>query len=131
MDTFLKAAACSIIVLLLCIILGKQGKDFSMLLTICGCCMIAILAVSYLQPVFTLVEKLKYMGNLNSELITTVAKAVGIAIIGEIACLICADCGNAALGKTLQLLSTAVILWQSVPLFTGLIELVEKILVFE
>lgn len=93
--------------------------------------MIAILAVSYLQPVVSLVERLGSIGNLNPELITIVIKAVGIAIIGEIACLICADCGNAALGKSLQLLSTAVILWQSIPLFNGLIELVEKILVFE
>ena len=131
MDTFLKAAACSIIVLLLCIILGKQGKDFSMILTVGGCCMIAILAVSYLQPVVSLVERLRSIGNLNPELITIVIKAVGIAIIGEITCLICADCGNAALGKALQLLSTVVILWQSIPLFNGLIELVEKILVFE
>lgn len=129
MDTFVKTAACTIIILVLCIILGKQGKDFSLILTIAGCSMIAIAAISYLDPVIDFVEKLQIMGSLDTEMFTAILKSVGIALLGEVSCLICTDSGNAALGKTLQLLSSAVILWLSVPLFNGLIELVEKILV--
>lgn len=131
METFVKAAACVILILLLCIVLSKQGKDFSMLLTVAGCCMIAMIAVSYLQPVISLIHRLQTLGNLNSEMMTIVIKSVGIALLGEITSLICADCGNAALGKTLQMLGSAMILWLSIPLFTSLLELVEKILVFE
>ena len=53
---------------------------------------------------------------------------VGIYIISEIAALICTDAGNAALGKTLQFLSTALILYMSLPMFSQLLSLIESIL---
>jgi hypothetical protein len=42
--------------------------------------------------------------------------------------MVCADAGNASLGKVLQILASAVILWLSLPVFTALIELIQKIL---
>ena len=46
----------------------------------------------------------------------------------EITSLICTDAGNAALGKSVQILATCGILWLSIPLFTSLIDLLNKIL---
>jgi hypothetical protein len=42
--------------------------------------------------------------------------------------LICTDAGNGALGKALQLLTGAVILWLSIPLIQALIELLSEML---
>jgi hypothetical protein len=49
-------------------------------------------------------------------------------LIGELAGLICSDAGNAALAKSIQILTTAVILWLSIPLFESLLDLVQAIL---
>ena len=46
----------------------------------------------------------------------------------EIANLVCKDAGNESMGKSVQLLGTAVILYLSMPLFTALIDLLQKIL---
>ena len=116
------------IAVILILTLGSHGKEMGSLLGLFVCCMVIILALSYLQPVLDLVNQLQSIGNLDHSMIETLLKVVGIGIVSEIAALICADAGNGALGKTLQLLSTAVILWLSIPLFEELTALLQNIL---
>ncbi len=129
MELFLKATAGILITLVVYLILAKQGKDFSLLLTVAVCCMIATAAMHYLRPVIDFFDKLQALGNLNLQLLNILIKTVGIALISEITAHICTDTGNAALGKTLQILASAVVLWLSLPLFTSLIDLIEEILI--
>jgi stage III sporulation protein AD len=68
------------------------------------------------------------MTQLNTDLLAVILKTVGIGLIGELAGLICSDAGNAALAKSIQILTTAVILWLSIPLFESLLDLVQAIL---
>ena len=74
------------------------------------------------------VQQLQSVGNLDSEMLSVLLKVVGTALIGEIAALVCTDAGNTAMGKALQILTVATILWLSLPMFTALLELVETIL---
>lgn len=55
-------------------------------------------------------------------------KAVGIGLVSEIAGLVCTDAGNGSLGKALQMLGSAVILYLSLPIFTAILELIREIL---
>lgn len=128
MENFLKASAVVLLSVILGLILAKQNKDISLLLTMAVCCVVAVAALSYLHPVIDFFRKLMQIGQLDSELFAILLKAVGIGLLSEITVLICADSGNAALGKTIQILSTAVILWLSLPLLDNLMELIEKIL---
>ena len=128
MDIFIKASAIALVSVVLGIILSKQNKDISLLLTVSVCCAIAVAAFSYLHPIIDFFRTLKEIGKLDSQLFSILLKAVGIGLLSEVAALICADFGNSALGKTLQLLSTIVILWISLPLFNNLIELIQRIL---
>lgn len=129
MDVFIKATIGVLITLVLYLILARQGKDISTLLVVAVCCMVAAAAMNFLEPVVEFLRKLQTLGQLDSEMLRLILRAVGIGLLAEITGLICADAGNAALGKILQILASAVILWMSVPLFTSLIELVEEILV--
>ncbi len=129
MSVFIKAAGGVLVALILHLILAQKGKDFSVLLTVAVCCMLAAAAVEYLEPVIGFFEKLQTIGQLDSDMMTTVLRVVGMGLLAEIVGLISSDAGNAALGKTLQILASAVILWMSVPLFTSLIALIEDILV--
>ncbi len=128
MNDFVKAAAIALITVILGLVLAKQNKDISILLTMAVCAVVVILAMGYLHPVIDFLRKLKLLGELDSELFSVLLKAVGIGLLSEITGLICADAGSGALGKTLQLLSTAVIIWISLPLFNSLLDLIEKIL---
>lgn len=129
MSVFLKATACVLVCVVLCLTLSKQTKDLSTLLALAVCCIVMTAAVTYLEPVVSFFGKLQTIGDLDRDMLRILLKAVGMGFLAEIAALICTDAGNAALGKALKLLASAVILWISLPLFDSLIELVEEILV--
>ncbi len=129
MDVFIKACAGILVTLVIYLLLAKQGKDFSVLLTVFVCSVIAITAIHYLEPVMDLLSQLQTVGKLNPETFSILLRAVGISLLSELVMSVCSDAGNAALGKTLQLLASAVVLWMSVPLFKSLISLIEEILV--
>jgi len=118
----------AIVCAVLYLILSKQNKDIASVLTIGACCMIVASAVRYLEPIFDFFQQLEALGNLDPKMIQILLKATGISILAEVSNMICTDAGNSALGKGIQILSIAVILWMSLPLFSGLIELVSKLL---
>jgi stage III sporulation protein AD len=128
MELFLQVLAGVLLTVVLGIALGKQNKDMSMVLTLAVCCMVLAAAISYLRPVIEFVQQLEVLGGLDSEMLQIMLKAVGIGLISQIAVLICGDCGNAALGKTIQILASAVVLWLSLPLMRALLEMIQKIL---
>lgn len=129
MDEFLKVTAGVIVALILYLILSKQGKDFSILLTVAVCCMVIGIAASFLEPILEFVETLVSLGNFDTNVLQILLKSVGIGLLTEVTSLICTDAGNASLGRALQILASIVILWISIPLFTTLITTVEEILV--
>ena len=128
MNGFWMATAAVLLAVIFGFSLVERGKEMGLLLTLAVCSMVAVLAISYLQPVITFVGKLQSVGQLDSGLLEILLKAVGIGIVGEIAGLICTDSGNAALGKVLKLRTTSVILWLSIPLWEKLLELLQEIL---
>lgn len=129
MDIFLKAVSGILIAVLLNICLSRQSKDFSMLLTVFVCCAVACGTVSYLKQIIDFVKSVNRVAQIDGNTMIIVLKVVGIGILGEIVSQICTDSGNASLGRMLQVLTSAVVLWLSLPLFTALLETVEGILV--
>ena len=128
MDIVIKAIGATLISIILGLVLSRQGNDFTILLTIMVCVMVATTAVVYLSPVLEFIQRVEQIGKLDIEMIGVLLKCVGISIVTEIAALICIDAGQSALGKGLQLLGTAVVLCLSVPVLTSLMDLVEEIL---
>lgn len=128
MDIFLRASAGAIVGLVLYIILSKQGKEFSVLITIIVCCILATAAMSIMEPILQFVENIQDIGQLHIDSLKVLVKAIGIGLVGELVSLICVDAGNAALGKMLQILTTVIITWLSLPLLSAFLELIEDIL---
>ena len=128
MDQFIRISAGVLVSVLLTVMLNKQGKDMALLLTAAVCCMVIAVVVTYLEPVLDFINELQSVGKLNSDMVRILLKAVGISLVAEIAALICADCGNAALGKAVQILAIAAVLWLSLPLLQGLMDMIQKML---
>jgi len=127
-SVFLKAVACVLTGLVLWLCLSKHNKDMSILLTLAVCALVLIAAVTVLKPVFVFIQKLQGLGALDENLFSVLFRVVGIALISEISTLICKDAGNEAMGKTLQLIASATVLWISIPVFEKLLSLLDKIL---
>jgi len=128
MDAFLQCCGAVLIAVILILTLGGKGKDIASVLALFVCTLTLLAALRYLEPVVDFLDTLAQIGNLDRSLISVMLKAVGIGIVSEIASLICGDSGNGSLGKALQILGTAVILWLSIPLFTMVLELIQTML---
>lgn len=128
MTPFLQAVAAVLIASILILSFRSQGKDIGLLLSIFVCCGLGCLLVGYFTPVVAFLRKLEQVGSLDTEMMGILLKVAGAAWVGEIATLVCNDAGNGAMGKALQFLTVAVILWLSLPMMTKLLELIETIL---
>ncbi len=127
MDYFIKAVSAALLAVILGIVLSKQGKDAALLITLAACAMVLMLAASYLQPIVELMRKLQELGGVDKGLLEILMKILGIGLLGEITSMVCDDAGNAAVGKTVQLLTTAVILWLTIPMIEQLLDLLQSI----
>ena len=128
MELYLKAIAGALIALLLCLTLGSRGKETSILLALLVCTMVIGVGMSYLGSVIKFFTRLQDMIGLDNDLLNILLKAVGVGLIGEIAGMICSDSGQAALGKAVQILTAAVILWIALPLYTQILDVIEELL---
>lgn len=128
MEGYWQGAAAVMLAVFCVTVLGNQSRDIALVLTVAACCFAGALALSYLQPVVDFIMRLKAVSNISPEVLQILLKAVGIGFVGEIACLICMDSGHGALAKGLQMLTSAVILWLSIPLLDKLLELIQGIL---
>lgn len=126
MGLYWKAVGAVMLAVVMMLMLRRQ--ELGVLLGIAVCAMAAMAALDYLQPVKELLDSLRSLGDLDGGLISVLLKAVGIGFLTEVAALVCADSGNGSLGRALQFLGTAVILWMSIPLFSSLLELIQEIL---
>lgn len=127
MEPFWKAAALALIAAVLSLTLKNQDKEYALLLSIAACLMVTAITVTYLEPVFAFVKELEMLGDLHGDMLAILIKALGVGLASEIASMICTDAGNASLTKAIQLLGGAVILYLSVPMFSALIDLIQKI----
>lgn len=126
MELYFKGAAGILLAAVLGLALQKQEKDLSAALTAAVIAMAAVLMLRLLEPVLELLWQLEQVGNLRSDALELLLKAAGIGLTAEVAGLVCADAGNAALAKMLRLLGTAAILCLSVPMFTALLECITE-----
>ena len=90
--------------------------------------MVGFLAAGFLEPVIRFMQRLQKLGSLSNDFLNVLLKIIGICFTAEIAGVICEDSGNGSLGKALQFLASAVILYLSLPLFSKLQDLVEGML---
>jgi hypothetical protein len=128
MDLYIKAIAGVLIALMLCLTLGSKGKEISILLAITVCVMVIAAGFSYLSSVLDFFSQLQNLIGIDNHLLNILLKAVGVGLMGEIAGLICTDGGQATLGRAVQILTSAVILWISLPLYTEILSLIQELL---
>ena len=126
MELYFKGAAGILLAAVLGLALQKQEKDLSAALTAAVIAMAAVLMLRLLEPVLELLRQLEQVGNLRSDALELLLKAAGIGLTAEVAGLVCADAGNAALAKMLRLLGTEAILCLSVPMLTALLECITE-----
>lgn len=128
MDDFWKTTALVLLTVTLSLSLDKTERDISAVMGIVALCIAACAAVTILNPVLNYLVELQRLFHLPDGLISILLKAVGIALVAELSASICADAGNASLGKMLQILGGAAVLTLSVPMFRTLMTIIKEMI---
>lgn len=128
METFLQAVGLTLLGVILVLVVGRQSRDMSLLLSLAVCAGICVAAAGYLQELMTFLGEIRMLGGLDREFLGILLKCAGIGFLAEIAGLICNDAGESAMGKALQILSNAAVIFLSLPLLRRMLELLEEVL---
>jgi stage III sporulation protein AD len=127
MNDYLRIIAAVLLAIVVIILLGKYSKEMTVLLSMVVCAAVMTAGFRFLEPILGLLDTLQVQSNLDRGYFRILLKSVGVGMIGEMAALICADGGSGTLAKAVEMLTSLVVLWLSVPLMTALLELVLKI----
>ena len=128
MGEYLRFAAAALIGLILVLVVGRQSRDLGMLLSLAVCVLLALGAMEFLEPVMELLNELKRLGELDGGAVGILLRCAGIGMISELAGLLCADAGEGAMGRALQICANAAILWLSLPLLRQVLTMIGEVL---
>ena len=125
MDYYWKTIAMIITGVVLWVVLEKQEKHISVLLTTGICCIAAIASAVYLKPVIQFVHDLNQM---DDGLLQNMIRLAGIGFLSEITGRICSDAGNTSAASMARFLGSSAILYGSIPLFQTLMDLIQDLM---
>ena len=128
MSEFWKTTSIVLLTVILGLAVGKTERDISAVLSLVAACIAAGVAVTILEPVLNYLWELQRLYDLPEGLVSVLLKAVGIALVAELSSAVCADAGNALLGRMLQILGGAVVLSLSVPMFRTLMTIIKEMI---
>ena len=128
MDIFWKAIGGTLVATVFSLVLSKRNPDMGILLNLAVSTMLLMLGLGFLRPILDFFRTLETVGALDPEKMGILTKAAALGMITQLASMLCQDAGNSALGKGLELLGVSAVLWVSLPLFSGLLEILQNIL---
>ena len=128
MSEFWKTTSIVLLTVILGLAVGKTERDISAVLSLVAACIAAGVVVTILEPVLDYLWELQRLCDLPDGLISTLLKAVGIALVAELSAAVCAYAGNALLGRMLQILGGTVVLSLSVPMFRTLMTIIKEMI---
>lgn len=128
MNLFLKSAAGILVALILWLSINKNSKEISVLLTLAVCAMVITATMTVFNPVIDFLYEIIEIGKIDSLYVSILLKVVGIGMISEICSIICKDAGNETLAKSLQFMTSIIVLWLSIPIFEKLLSLLDTVL---
>lgn len=112
----------------LTLLIGRQNRDMSVLLSLGICAAVCIAGGGYLGALMDFLGEIRVMGGLDREFLSVLLKCAGVGFLAELAGLICADAGEGAMAKAIQILANAAVIFLSLPLLRRMIELLEEVL---
>lgn len=121
-----KAFGFALAILVLLTVLRQYSPGYAVLTSLAGSAVLLILAAQALQPVLAFVKTLG--GVSGAENLTSVFKAVAIALLMQFVQDLCQEAGQTALAGRVELAGKAAVLWAAMPLFTGLVQTLTELL---
>ena len=128
MEQIMKIAAVAILASAFSILVGQREKIMALLLSLAACLVILVLGIRFLEPVRSVLEQLEDLSGLSAVVTAPLMKVTGIGLLTQIACGVCADAGENALAKIVEVSGSILALSASMPLLASVLSLMEQLL---
>jgi len=129
MELMLKIAAGALCAVLCAVELRKNGPEFAVLVMLVAGIWILSMSAEALGQVMDSIARLTRIARLDGNLIEPVVKVVGLSVITRVAGESCRAAGEGGVAAFVEVAGTFVALAVSLPLVTGVVEMIAGLLV--
>ena len=126
MEVFLQAAVLAIVTVVLTAMLKKTNRELALLLSLAACVLLGVFLMRLAEPVVDFMSKLRNLAGLDKALMTPMLKTIGIGILTQLSATICADAGENAIAKRVEVCGGVLALYVALPLMEAVIDMVEQ-----
>lgn len=126
MELFLQAAAIAVITVVLTSLLKKTNRELALLLTLAACILIGLFFMRLAEPIVDFLSKLRNLAGLDKTLMTPMLKTIGIGFLTQISATVCADAGENAIAKLVEICGGVLALYVALPLLDAVLDMVEQ-----
>ena len=126
MELFLQAAAIVVITVVLTSLLKKTNRELALLLTLAACILIGVFFMRLAEPIVDFLSKLRNLAGLDKTLMTPMLKTIGIGFLTQISATVCADAGENAIAKLVEICGGVLALYVALPLLEAVLDMVEQ-----
>ena len=113
---------------LLSLVVKKQSPELGLGLSLCACVLGAALVLDWVRPVLGLAQSLAREAELEEELTEPLWKCLGIGLLTELSAAVCADAGQSALARLVELGGALLCLVLGLPLVQAVLALIRELL---
>lgn len=113
---------------LLCKVLERYAKEQALVVSICACVGVTLLAVTAVAPLLTQITDLFLQAGLPAAYAGLICKAIGICWLTQFGTDLCRDCREEALSSAILLGGKITLLLMALPLLGDLLALVRGLL---
>lgn len=125
MQSFLIAAVVGLLTVIFSSLLKKQNPEFSVLLSLMACVVIALILLKLAEPVITFMERLRSFSGIDKELLTPLLKTIGIGILTQISSNVCSDAGENAIAKLIEICGGLLSIYVALPLLEAVLDMMQ------
>ena len=127
MESFLQVAVLGLLTVIFTNLLRKNNRELSIILSLAACVIIAVILIQLAKPLIEFMERLRSVSGLDKGLLSPLIKTIGIGLLTQISSNICADAGENAIAKLIEVCGGVLALYVALPLFEAVLEMMESL----
>lgn len=128
MEEFLKISGICLTAALLSAVLDRRDHAYAMALGALACALALMACVRAVRPAVRFLEELNALSGLEPSFFSVLVKTVGIGIVTQICCAVCADCGQNAMAKASELCGLCACVALSLPLMRAALDVIRQMM---
>lgn len=121
---------CALCAVLFGALIKKSNREYAILAALGAAAVILLAVLAQLDPLLDRLESLSSAGVFAGGYLEIMLKAVGIALVGQLAAHVCRDAGESALAYAVELAAKGAILAAALPLLLKVFEYLEEVVRF-